>query len=256
MSPLGAHLACEPGLSAPRQLLLRALGTPEPGLRTRTRHALRATLAAEPRFVVDAGCGAGFASIALALAAPRCRVVGVDGNGAQIERATKLAKGAGAGNATFVTGDVLAFEPQEEADVVLCLDALEYVADDSLLLARMRGWLRPGGRLVLHCRATPTPRVLRAFRHADPCFDGRVRPGYGPAELRLLLDGAGLTVVDLRQTLTPPAELAFELAEPSLGPLRNGALRLLALPFLLALARADAPRLGRGAGLLAVAVCA
>ena len=254
MRALGAHLACEPGLSALRRLLLRTLGSPEPALRARTRHALRAALAADPQLVVDAGCGAGFAAIALALAAPGCRVVGIDGNVAQVERAAALAAGAGARNAAFVTGDALGFDPGEPVDVVLCLDVLEYVAQDGLLLACVCGWLRPGGRLVLHCRAVPTPRLLRAFRDADPCFDGRVRPGYEPDELSRLLVGAGLAVVELRPTLTPPAELAFELADPGLGPLRNAVVRLLLTPLLLALARADSPRLGRGAGLLAVAI--
>jgi SAM-dependent methyltransferase len=203
--------------------------------------------------VLDAGCGAGFVAIPFALSAPDAEVVAVDANPTQIGRARSLAGAAGARNAEFVCSDVLAFEPAGPLDAVVCVDALEYFDDDRAFLGRAREWLREGGHLVLHCRAAEAPAILSSFRRADPLRDGRIRPGYGSGELAALLRAAGLDPVELRPTITAPAELAFELADPELGPLRSRVARAAVAPLLVALSKLDSPRLGRGAGLLAIA---
>jgi SAM-dependent methyltransferase len=252
MSPIGSHLALDERLAAPERAYLRLFGAPEPGLRVRTAHVVREVARLAPTLVVDVGAGAGFVSIAIAQRLPAVAVVAVDPAAPQVDLGRRLADAAGA-RVSFVAAAAAEYEPPGPVDAVVCVDALEYVEDDAAALQRITSWLRPGGSLVLHCRNAPASYRLRRFVRAPFDRDGRLRAGYGRADLTALLVAAGLTVTRVRTTMTAPAELAFELLEPELGPLRGRALRAVAAPPLLALAQFDRLGLGRGAGLLVVA---
>jgi cyclopropane fatty-acyl-phospholipid synthase-like methyltransferase len=253
MTPIGSHLAHDRRLRRSERLYLRAFGTPDPALRARTAHVLRALKRLRPAVVLDTGCGAGFTTITAAARLPWLRMTGIDSQGEQIELAKELATAAGVANASFECADVFAYAPDGRVDAVVCADALEYFEDDAAYLHRVRRWLEPGAALILHCRQTPTPRILRAFRGSDPHADGRLRSGYDPGSLSILLTDAGFELTRVRQTLQATAELAHELADPDLGPIRGRTWNALAGPGLAALASADVFPTGRGAGLLAIA---
>lgn len=229
------------------------LGPPEPSLRVRTAHVLRAVDRLGPVRVLDAGAGAGFTAIALARRRPASTVVALDIDVPQIEHGRQLAAAASVRNVSFVATDALSYEPDELFDVVVCVDALEYVADDLRFLRLVRSWLAPEGSLVLHARATPTAFRRAVFKATDFRRDGRVRPGYSGMELKDCLKNAGFVDAEIKSTLTAPAELAYELVDPDLGVFRGRAGRALAAPPLLLLAQLDRLPIGRGAGLLAVA---
>jgi cyclopropane fatty-acyl-phospholipid synthase-like methyltransferase len=246
---IGRHLAHDPSLGRLSRVLARAFGTAEMGLRTRTAHVLRAARDAGGTHILDAGCGAGFTALALAMGDPRVELTGVDVNEEQIDHAGRIATEAGLLNAEFVTSfDAV---PEAHYDVALCVDTIEYVSDPASFLSMLLNRLRPGGTLVLHCRRTPTPRILKRFERLDPLFDERLRPGYEAGELRDALVAAGFELVQMSETMRFTAELAFELSHPEHGPIRSRLAKYALLPGLVALARLD--RGGRGAGLLAVA---
>ena len=255
MSPLGAHLAFEVGVSPAERWYLRVLGPPEPSLRVRTAHVLRAVDRLAPARVLDAGAGAGFTAIALARRRPDAAVVALDIDALQIEHGRQLAAAAGVSNLAFLAADALSYEPDELFDVVVCVDALEYVADDVRFLRLVKSWLAPGGSFVLHARATPTAYRLAAFKATDFRRDGRVRPGYSRTQVADMLNDAGFVEPAIETTLTAPAELAYELIDPELGVFRCKVARAMAAPPLILLAQLDRFAIGRGAGLLAVARC-
>jgi precorrin-6B methylase 2 len=253
MRPLGSHLAADPALHPVERAYVRIIGAPEPALRMRTAHVLREVRRARPRRVVDVGAGAGFMAIAAARQLPNATIVAVEPQPEQARRAEQLSAAAGVTNLRVVTGDALEHD-ERDADVVTCVDALEYIADDALLLSRIATWLRPGGRVVLHCRRVPTAYRLARFRSGDRFADGRLREGYDAAGLTALLEGAGFSACRIRATLGAPAELAYELVDPARGPLGSRGARAIAAPLLLLLAQLDRLPVGNGAGLLATAV--
>lgn len=254
MSPLGSHLAAEPGAHGTLgRLCLRALGTPDPSLRTSTRQVARAVVARRPQTVVDVGCGAGFLCFVLSSRLPDVRIVGVEQGHAQVARARRLVEATHASAVTFDEADAFAWVPPDRPDVVTCLDVLEYVDNDAEFLQRIATWLVPRGALVLHCRAVPTPRRTAAFRAVDPHFDGRTRAGYSVAELADMFTDAGLSVTSVRETMRWPAEGLFELTHPELGLLRSRVARTALLPLTIAATFADTIVPGTGAGLLVVA---
>ncbi len=93
--------------------------------------------------VLDVGCSSGY--LAAPLAEQRNIVVG-------LELDPRAARGAEAYCERVLVGDVETMElPLEPGsfDVVLCGDVVEHLRDPVATLARLRPFLKPGGRLVL-----------------------------------------------------------------------------------------------------------
>lgn len=120
---------------------------------------LTRTLAAGSR-VLDLGCGCGVpASRELA----RChRVTGVDISPVQIARARRLVPGA-----RFLCADMaeVQFEP-ESFDAAIAFFSLINLplAEQSVVITRVSGWLVPGGRLVAVVGKLASTRIETNFR--------------------------------------------------------------------------------------------
>jgi 2-polyprenyl-3-methyl-5-hydroxy-6-metoxy-1,4-benzoquinol methylase len=137
--------------------------------------------------VLDAGCGIGWSTIALANAFPNARVVGVDLDEASIEEARVNAREAGvSGRIEFVLGNaaeaavvgraaVAAGETDAAAsgfDLVTVFEALHDMGRPIDALAEFRALLGPGGAVVVadervadefHADAEPVERMLYAM---------------------------------------------------------------------------------------------
>ncbi|MBV8933810.1 MAG: class I SAM-dependent methyltransferase [Kutzneria sp.] len=92
--------------------------------------------------VLDLGCGCGV-PLARSLASAGYAVTGVDISEVQIRRARQLVP-----DATFIRADATTVDfPVASFDAVVCLYALIHLplGEQPVLLARIAGWLRPGG---------------------------------------------------------------------------------------------------------------
>lgn len=101
--------------------------------------------------VLEVGCGTGTLSGLLAAASER--VLAVDGDPAYVAAAERRLQGVT--QAEVRHADATRLELGETFDTVVMLDVLEHIEDDVALLARLRGFLRPGGRLVVKVPAGP-----------------------------------------------------------------------------------------------------
>ena len=93
--------------------------------------------------VLDAGCGAGRAAIALARRFPRSRFAGWDLCQDAIDMARQAARGVG--NVAFDQRDLSFMEEKGAFDLVTSFDAVHDQKDPGRLLAAIRRALRPGG---------------------------------------------------------------------------------------------------------------
>jgi SAM-dependent methyltransferase len=138
--------------------------------------------------VLDLGCGAG-APMTKALAAGR-RVTGVDLSATQIAMARRNVP-----EATFIHGDMLALElPPSSLDAVVSFYALTHVprAEQPALLARIFGWLRPGGVFLATMGAHDGPDEVEADWLGVPMFFSH----FGARRNRAMVREAGFEVLE------------------------------------------------------------
>ncbi len=151
--------------------------------------------------VLDLGCGQG-APVAEALAG-RCRVTGVDASRAQLERAR-----ARVPTATFVEADIATLErAPSSVDAVTAFYSLTHLprADQAAVIARIGGWLRPGGVFCATLGGGDTVDEVEPEWLGVPMFFA----GFSPDENRRLLAEAGFVpVVDEIRDLHEPEGIA------------------------------------------------
>lgn len=114
---------------------------------------------------LDAGCGGGWLSAALAFH-HGLEVVGVDFSQCSLDRAQELANALGVGpRVQFVEADLLALDLGESFDLVVSLGVLHHTADPRGACQRIARHARPGGALYLGLYHRPGRRpFLDHFR--------------------------------------------------------------------------------------------
>lgn len=118
--------------------------------------------AAAPREVVDLGCGPGKLTATLAERWPGARVVGVDSSPEMLSKAE--AHAGPAANLEFRLGDIAAWSPSPETDVVVSNAALQWVPEHLDLLPGWLEALRPGAWFALQVPGnfgSPSHSLLR-----------------------------------------------------------------------------------------------
>ncbi len=134
------------------------------------------------RHAVDLGCGTGDLTRTLLARWPDADVLGVDSSEAMLARATA---GATSPRLRFALSDLRVWTPEAKLDRIVSNAALQWVADHDALLARLVGFLAPGGALAVqmpHNDDSPTHTILRALWR-DPRFASQL--GDAPPERRV-----------------------------------------------------------------------
>ncbi|SFK88991.1 trans-aconitate 2-methyltransferase [Geodermatophilus ruber] len=198
------------------------------GERTRPFTDLLARVdAADPRVVVDLGCGEGTLTASLAGRWPGARVTGVDSSPEMLAAAAARVV---PGRVEFTLGDVRDWQPRERVDVLVTNAVLHWVPGHADLLVRWAGQLAPGGWV-----AVQVPGNFRAPSHvllAELCRSPRWAPVLAevapaadavldPAGYLEVLAGEGLAVEAWETTYLH----ALAGTDPVLGWVRSTALR-------------------------------
>ncbi len=100
--------------------------------------------------VLEAGCGTGAQTIALARASPGARITSVDTSADSLEEAKARANTAGLTNVEFQQGDIFALPfGLESFDHVFVCFVLEHLSRPLQALIALRGLLKPGGTITV-----------------------------------------------------------------------------------------------------------
>jgi ubiquinone/menaquinone biosynthesis C-methylase UbiE len=200
--------------------------------------------------LLDAGCGDGLLSLALAKRHPAWTVLGLDVREDLLSVGRARAAARGLHNVQFAQADLTEPLPQSGIDVALVIECLSEISDDEGALRNVSRALAPGGLLV----AQVPERSWRARLPGAPStWREQVRQGYDAGEFCAMLHRAGLETVEILPTFRATAAVAQEARDL----IKNGSLavRAAAFPLLAAAAWLEQHGAtgGRANALLAVA---
>jgi SAM-dependent methyltransferase len=188
-----------------------ALMAPARRLRLKSADRAMSKFAADrPIKVLDAGCGDGLLSLALAKRHPAWTVVGVDIREDMLEGARARAQARSLANISFEAADLLRPLPSSGFDAVAALECLSEIPDDEGALRTMAGALRPGGVLVAQVPDRDWKPVLAG---SPTTWREQVRQGYGRDEFGAVIGQAGFDSVELSGTYHSLAAAAQEVRD-------------------------------------------
>jgi 2-polyprenyl-3-methyl-5-hydroxy-6-metoxy-1,4-benzoquinol methylase len=187
-----------------------------------------------PISVLDAGCGDGLITLALAKRHPDWSLVGMDLSDELLEGGRERARNRGLANASFRQADLTGTLPEEGFDAVMAIECLSEIPDDRAALAAIVAALRPGGLFVVQVPDREWKPVLGG---SSPVWRHEVRHGYSAAELSEMLSAAGVGEIDVSPTYRTTAAAAQEVRDRIKD--HSLALRAAAFPAMVAAARLE-----------------
>lgn len=100
--------------------------------------------------ILELGCGWGSLSLFMAERYPSSRITAVSNSRTQKEYIDGEARRRGLNNLTIITADMNDFDTGATFDRVVSVEMFEHMRNYQELLARIRRWLKPDGRLFVH----------------------------------------------------------------------------------------------------------
>jgi SAM-dependent methyltransferase len=141
--------------------------------------------------ILDAGMGFGQYTYFLAKRFKNSRILAVDVKDEQIEDCRKFFKKEGFKNVELDKADLTKINFKDEFDFILCVDVMEHIEEDELVLKNYYNALKPGGKLLIN-----TPSNLGGSdvkEEGDDSFiEEHAREGYSKEDIKEKLERAGL----------------------------------------------------------------
>ena len=116
--------------------------------RTRPAADLCARIQGSPRRILDLGCGPGNSTAVLRERWPEAELAGLDSSPEMIAQAR-----AGHPGGAWILADAADYVPAAPYDLVFANAVLQWLPDHPGLLARLMGWIAPGGSLAVQMPA-------------------------------------------------------------------------------------------------------
>lgn len=100
--------------------------------------------------VLELGCGWGSLTMYMAEHFPSAQITAVSNSASQKVYIDEQCKQRGLNNVRIITADMNAFSIQETFDRVVSVEMFEHMRNYKILLERINGFLKPGGKLFVH----------------------------------------------------------------------------------------------------------
>lgn len=161
--------------------------------------------------ILDAGSGFGQYSHFMSRLFPQSSILGVDVKDEQVADCNAFFSSIGKKDVRFEIADLTRFRQPDTYHLVLCVDVMEHIEEDVLVLTNYCQSLKTGGMLLI---STPSDQGGSDV-HADgetSFIEEHVRDGYGVEDMRQKLAKAGFSRSEIRYSYGTPGKISWRLS--------------------------------------------
>lgn len=169
--------------------------------------------------ILDAGSGFGQYEYYIGKKHRNWQIKAVDVKEEQIADCNNFFQKIGFDHVKFEVADLTKFVEPETYDLVLCVDVMEHIEEDELVLENYCKSLKKGGMLLI---STPSDQGGSDVHHHDhddyendgthSFVDEHVRDGYGVEEIADKMKRAGFSKTEVHYQYGPPGKIAWKLS--------------------------------------------
>jgi len=171
-------------------------GVPEVGFQLRARYVQGIVKRFKFTSALDAGCGIGLNACFLAKRNPKAAVDACDIVPNLVTMAKLISDDSKLANMNVFQLDLSKLSDVDKYDLIYCVDVIEHIPDDEIVLANFFRAMKKGGILVM---STPHKRHVKRFiKGLQYDGSGHVREGYVETEFNDLLVRSGFEIQTVR----------------------------------------------------------
>jgi SAM-dependent methyltransferase len=162
--------------------------------------------------VLDAGSGFGQYTWSMMKLSDKWKITGIDVKSEQIDDCNEfIRKIKKEGQVEFREGDLTIMNEERAYDLILCVDVMEHIENDLLVLKNFRRALRPGGQLII---STPSDQGGSDVHggQTESFIEEHIRDGYNINDIREKLRSAGFDQVDAKYSYGVPGKISWKLS--------------------------------------------
>jgi len=172
-----------------------------------------------PQAILDAGSGFGQYEYFLGKRNKQWKIKAVDVKDEQVEDCNTFFGKIGFKQVHFEVADLTTFVEPETYNMVLCVDVMEHIEEDELVLSNYCKSMKKGGMLLISTPSDQGGSDVHHHDHEDYVNDGthsfvdeHVRDGYGIEELSDKMKQAGFSKTEVRYQYGKPGKIAWRLS--------------------------------------------
>lgn len=161
--------------------------------------------------VLDAGAGFGQYTYWISRKNRKFSILAVDVKEEQVCDCNKFFRAIGHDNVLFKIEDLTQFTKPEAFDLVLCVDVMEHIEEDVLVMSNYHKSLKEGGMLLI---STPSDQGGSDVHEDDDSsfIEEHVRDGYGVQEMKDKLKEAGFSKVKVHFQYGTPGKISWRIS--------------------------------------------
>ena len=169
--------------------------------------------------ILDAGSGFGQYDYYMASKHKDWKITGVDVKQEQIDDCNNFFSSIGLDNAKFKAGDLTKLDHNNEFNMILCVDVMEHIEEDELVLRNFHKALKKDGMLMVSTPSDKGGSDVHDHDHDHHENDGthsfideHVRDGYGIEEISDKMKAAGFKQTRVYYQYGTPGKIAWKLS--------------------------------------------
>lgn len=179
-----------------QRLYIRMFGIPDTIKQQQAREIFSIINGLSFSSVLDIGCAYGHYSIRIAKEFPDSKVKGLDINEEQLNVGRLVKKKFGLKNLSFEKSDIKNAGTNEKYDLVLLLQVIEHLKDDTATLKAIRNVVKDGGHLIITAPNRESPIIHWLENYIT--VEGHYRDGYTLEELVQKVANANFKIKEIR----------------------------------------------------------